>query len=195
MEEVDRVIEALADNGLTPRTVYHSPVPQARETAELFLKSTEVSIIEDQRLRPLDLGVLAGLSRNEAKSKFPGPARAMEEWREGRIELHKLVIPDAEDYRAFYQRGQRFLGSVDPNEGNTLVVGTRSILILLLSILLNRTIEPGGGYREIPIQNSWFFVFEYTPDGYVLVPQVSHYGAELGKDLSYNGRTRGNSNR
>lgn len=184
INEINIVIEMLVDYDLSPKVVYHSPVPQARETVRLIQERTLSTVIEDQRLKPLHLGVLAGLSRNEAKSKYPGPAKLMEEWREGKIELHELIIPGAEDYKAFYRRGQLFLDSIKKTDGNILIVGTRSILILLMSILLGRTIEPGGGYREIPVENGWFFTFNQTRDGYLFKPKISNLGDKVRKELS-----------
>ncbi len=154
------VVKQLSCHNLRPNKIFSSPVPQAVETAAIIASKLKISVIEHSMLRPLNLGVLAGLSRNEAMAQFQDAANLMEDWRKGNIELHDLILPGAEDYRAFYKRGCDFLNlKIITEEGDSLVVGTRSILICLISILLGRTIESGGGYREIPMGCCDFFTF------------------------------------
>jgi hypothetical protein len=98
----------------------------------------------------------------EAEKLHPKAAALMEEWRKGRLEIADLLIPGAEDFHHFYRRGQDFLRETLGWGSTGLVVGTRSIMILLASILLGRTPAPGGGYREIPINNSSFLTFIRT---------------------------------
>jgi broad specificity phosphatase PhoE len=167
-EEIRNAAKTLIQVGIQPVEVYTSPVPQAIQTAHLLGSFFEVSVSIEPLLKPLDLGVLSGLSHQEAKKLYPYPAALMEMWRRGEIELHQLVLPGAEDYRMFYDRGQRFLTKCEDSKKNMLIVGTRSILICLVSILLGRTIEPGGGYREIPISCCDFFVFKRNSGKYNL---------------------------
>ncbi|MGR3302729.1 MAG: histidine phosphatase family protein [Candidatus Scalindua sp.] len=158
--QASTVVKKLIDYGFVPDKIYCSPVPQAVETATIAGSILNREVTEHHLLKPLNIGVLSGLSRHEAMRDFPNAARLMEEWRKGSIELHELVLPEAENYHKFYKRGNDFLKSqIFDNSSNCLVVGTRSILICLISILLNRTLEPGGGYREIPIECCDFFTF------------------------------------
>lgn len=172
-EEIRNVAKTLIEVGIQPLEVYTSPVPQTIQTANILGSIFRVSVSIDQLLKPLDLGILSGLSRQEAKVLYPNTADLMEKWRRGEIELHKLVLPEAEDYRMFYDRGQRFLSKCEFSRRNILVVGTRSILICLASILLGRTIEPGGGYREIPISCCDYFVFKKISGKYNLEIEYS----------------------
>ncbi len=77
---------------------------------------------------------------------------------------------EAEDYQLFYNRGRAFLKTLQSHSSNALLVGTRSILICLVSILLGRTIEAGGGYREIPMKCCDFFAFSRSGPEYVFDP-------------------------
>jgi broad specificity phosphatase PhoE len=102
-------------------------------------------------LHPLYLGRLDGLSNDEARREFPLAARRMERWRHGELEARDLRLPGAENLRAFWSRGVSFLASLKHKEGLHAVVGTRSILTLLISILLGRDTGRGGGYVYVEV--------------------------------------------
>jgi broad specificity phosphatase PhoE len=159
--------------GLDPSIVLTSPVPQAAESARILAPLFGVDCRPVQALRPLNLGLLSGLSRDEAAQEHPEAAALMEKWRRGEIELNQLQLPGADDYRAFYERGCRFIKSLADEQGDVLVVGTRSMLICLVSILLGRHVEPGGGYREIPIDCCDFFTFACVDGSTVYIPHLS----------------------
>lgn len=188
-KEVLKVVKKLKKNGIEYKKIFCSPVPQARETSKIISNICSVDIYEDLRLKPLDLGILAGLSRDEAIQKYPESAKLMEKWRQGKIEIHELIIPKAESYKSFYQRGQSFLDSLDDLNQDILIIGTRSILILLISIMTNRTIEPGGGYKGIPMDNCTFFVFKKDCSNYMFESKYSNCTKNVKKELSCNGKT------
>jgi len=172
-KDLDRVVSRCRDSSISIERVVCSPRRQCMETAE-YLAKRLIAVSEClEDLRPLHLGVLDGLSRDEAAALFPHEAELMETWRRGQIEIAQLIIPKAEPYNLFFNRGQSFLSSVLERGSDTMIVGTRSILILLLSILLGRTVECGGGYKEIPLSNCCFFVFEFRGTGFVFEEKVS----------------------
>jgi broad specificity phosphatase PhoE len=170
--QLGEVVPRLGERGLRPSRIYSAPVVQARETSAWLGEALAVPVEEHPDLRPLFLGVLDGLSHKDARSRHPAIARRMELWREGRLEIHELVIPQAEDYHEFWRRGERFVDGLD-DEGDVLVVGTRSILILLISVVLARTIGPGGGYRDIPIDCCSFLTFRNDGRRYAFAPELS----------------------
>ncbi len=51
--------------------IISSPLIRARETAEIISKSSGVKIITDNRIRERCVGVFEGLTREEAKEKYP----------------------------------------------------------------------------------------------------------------------------
>lgn len=161
------------ERGLRPNVIYAAPVPQAYESASYLGASYDVRVTTTKLLRPLYLGVLDGLSNDEAESRHPAAASSMAAWRRGELEICNLHIPQAEKTQVFYERGQKFLDSVQDSDGTIMVVGTRSILILLISILLGRKPVPGGGYKEIPIGCCDFFTFEPGGGRFVLNPELS----------------------
>lgn len=142
--------------------VHCSNVFQAMESADILATLLGTQTIVDERVRPLDIGILSGLSKAEANSLFPDSANLMEAWRHGKIEIGQLIIPDAEPLDLFWERGVSFIDSLKNTEGINIVVGTRSILTLLISILLNRNTCVGGGYKSIEIPNGTFISFNYS---------------------------------
>lgn len=55
--------------------IYTSPLPRARQTADLIGEVVNVSIEDDARLQEIDFGQFAGLTLNERKNKFPDEHR------------------------------------------------------------------------------------------------------------------------
>jgi len=107
--------------------------------------------------------------------QHPGAAELMEKWRRGEIEIWQLHIPLAEDLTEFWNRGSSFLNSLKCHKGLHVVIGTRSILTLLISILLNRTIEPGGGYKVIEIPLGGLITFSLHNHCYRCVKSFSNF--------------------
>jgi broad specificity phosphatase PhoE len=163
----------LCEFSIHPTVVYASDPPQSQETARFLGEHFGVPVVADDRLRPLDLGVLGGLSNEEARKLWPGPASCIAAWRRGEIEICDLAIPNAENYDRFYERGADFIKSLPSLTGDVLIVGTRSILILLISVLLGRTAKRGGGYREIPMDCCACFTFERCDGKYLPVAALS----------------------
>ena len=173
-EEVDNLVSSISKISVQPRIIYCSNIPQVLETARILSDSLIAKITFDERIRPLDLGVLSGLSREEALQRYPGPAELMEKWRRGEIEIGQLEIPLAEGLEAFWKRGLSFIDSIKYQKGLDIIVGTRSILTLLISILLKRGIEPGGGYKAIEIPSGGFATFALHNDSHHALQDLSN---------------------
>jgi len=78
--------------------------PQTLRTAECIAGKTSLQVCLDERLRGIDLGVLAGLSKDEARRLHPESARRLSLWDEGKLCITRLNIPGAEDAFSFRQR-------------------------------------------------------------------------------------------
>lgn len=141
-----------------------SPRPQCIQTAEILSSQLQLPWTSNLDLKPLHLGVLDDLTDTEAATLHPAVASRMDNWRRGLSEISDLNIPDAEDVAAFYSRGLCFLNALPTHSTSTLIVGTRSILVLLASIMYGRTLRVGGGYREIPWPPVGLLVFERLSD-------------------------------
>lgn len=118
--------------------VWYSEIIQIEETAKLLADSLSLETIYDQRIRPLDLGILSGLSKKDALKRHPKAASELEKWRQGKLEIRNLILPGAENFQSFYQRGQDFIQYISKNKINSIIIGSRSILTLLTNILLAR---------------------------------------------------------
>ncbi|MEO0127648.1 MAG: histidine phosphatase family protein [candidate division WOR-3 bacterium] len=151
-------------NSKSKCVVYYSNKPQLRESAEIIANSLSADLIVDSRIRPLYLGVLDGLSREEALNLHPETAILMERWRKGEIEISGLKIPNAENLQQFWNRGMEFIMDITQKDFIHIIVGTRSILTLLISILLERTIQVGGGYKYIEIPTGGILTFVYKTE-------------------------------
>lgn len=171
--QVEALRSHLRSRSLTPTAIISSPVRQARESAEHLSQLTGITHSVSKQLDPLDLGVVGGLSRKELEQTYPDLHALMVRWWEGELEISDLILPGAEDYWTFFNRGRAFIDSVSP-VGVTCVVGTRSILILLISVLLNRNPGRGGGYREVRMGCSDAFVFRQDASNWYLDQACSH---------------------
>lgn len=116
---------------------WHS-IPQVAETASIICAENGYRSVCDERLKGIHLGVLAGLSRGDALRLFPEPARRLELWREGRMTIDGLDIPEAETAFDFHQRARSFIDQrIWPNKTrNILTIATRSTMIMILNIFL-----------------------------------------------------------
>lgn len=144
--------------------IFYTPITQAEISARYLGEQFQTICNADQRIRPLSLGVLSGLSREEAVKLFPEPAKRLEEWRKGNLRFDQLKIPNAENFSDFWDRGTSFLKDrlVAPNEvSDLLIVGTRSVLILLLNVLLRNTFLAGQPYSVFDFSNSGVTILRY----------------------------------
>lgn len=137
-----------------------APRLQCEETAGLLATVLGIEMEIDQRLEPIYLGVIDGLSNGEVERMHPAIARHMSRWRAAQIEVHEVEIPGMESIEGFYERGLDFIRGVRSDGYSVIVIGTRSILILLASILLGRRPVPGGKYTEIAWANAAYLTFE-----------------------------------
>ena len=134
------IIDSYLENAPTRlESIYYSDAIQAFQTAEMISSHFNVPIINDNRIKPLDMGCVAGLSRDEAQQMYPEAAGRLDMWRTGRLEIRDLMLPGAESFDSFWNRGVSFIEEIATKQNVFVLVGTRSLLILLLNILLNRS--------------------------------------------------------
>jgi broad specificity phosphatase PhoE len=129
--------------------IAYAPRIQCEESATILARELGIPAFRDEELRPVFLGVVDGLSEHEVEHTLPDVAARLAEWRAGRLEVCDLAIPEAEVPEDFYKRGLAYIHRIANQEQNILVVATRSTLVLLGNVLLRRTPEPYGGYKEI----------------------------------------------
>jgi broad specificity phosphatase PhoE len=90
----------------------------------------------DERLRGLNLGDLAGLSRSEAQHLYPEAAERLDLWREGQLLVDALQLPGGEPIESFRSRIEAALTAAIGRDGDSIVLaGTRSSLIMMNNLL------------------------------------------------------------
>jgi broad specificity phosphatase PhoE len=164
-QQADSFASDVADYFPELSKIYTVPKPQCHETAQIIAKHVSVCIEEVRILPTYFLGVLDGLSRNEAEEQYPEHAHNMERWRRGLIEIQDLNIPNATDPMEFYALGEKVLVQFARERGAKLFVGTRSTLVLMWNVLHKRPPITGSGYFERPWDNMEWVEFLENKDG------------------------------
>ena len=181
-QQVFSGIKLIKDYRVHPKSIYHSNRTQSNETAMMISNKLQIAMKSDSRLDPLDLDLISGLSNTEAKTKYPDVFKKMEMWRRGEIEIAELNLPGGEDIELFWNRGIGFIRDIECSEETVIVVGTRSILILLMGILLGRSIKLGGGYKSICIPTGGIFTFCHCPDsGFIVDKSLTSFSLKYEK--------------
>lgn len=128
-------------------------LPHCKLTAEVLAEALPIDTEVASDLRPYNLGVLDGLTREEANERFPEFALGMERWRNGLTEIQTLNLPGSTDPVHYYETGLSALTALLPASGTLLLVASRSILVMLWNALHQRPPIEGGGYFERPWEN------------------------------------------
>lgn len=157
--EIEPIAKRLSDIGIRFEKVLYSPRKQCEQTAIRLGDIMGMPFEEANDLVPIHLGIIDGLSNEEVRGLYPDIANRLKTWRSGNIEINQLEIPGMDNSAIFFERGKKFVERILNENYSIIIVSTRSILVLLTSILLRRTVEVGGRYREIPWDNTDYIVF------------------------------------
>lgn len=122
-------------------TLYASDLVRARETAEHIALRLAVEPLLDQRLREWNNGDSAGMTWEEANSRWPQPSRWTADLRHW---------PGSETWREFQVRAGAFLESLPAVDGTTLVVTHGGTIEALVSAWLGFSADAmeGVGFRS-----------------------------------------------
>lgn len=157
VQEIESTGRRLKELNVPIDIVYTVNRPQCTESAFIFSNIYNVRCKVLDSIEPYNLGLLDGLSEEQANIMHPDISKRMDLWRQGEIDISQLNIPGSTNPLSFVESCSMVLGSI--NIDNSLVVATRSILVAFASILLLRRPIQGGGYVEIPWNNSSFTIF------------------------------------
>jgi broad specificity phosphatase PhoE len=145
------IMEVVDEFSIPLSRLYYSDIVQVSETATYLSAKLKLPALADSRIAPLDLGMLGGLSRRQARETDPLAAERMEKWRRGDLDILELNLPGGESVNHFWLRGNKFLKEVVANQSSAVVVSSRSALIMLLNMLLGRRPTIPGDYH------AWIF--------------------------------------
>lgn len=151
--------------------VYSHSTPQVRQTADAIARMLGCAMEEDERLRGLCLGRLAGLTLEEGQAIDPAAVSRLDDWARGRLRIDHLNLPGSEDLGEFRQRVTTCLDRIKSSCENAcaVIVATRSTLIMLQNLLTLGAAFSYRHYRAYSYSNGavrrWTFIGESaTPD-------------------------------
>lgn len=133
-------------------TIISSNTIQAKQTAKIISNVIGLPLLVTEELKPADMGIVSGLTKQEIHDKFPIIDAQLSLWRNREIEACELSIPGMESPNVFWIRILNYLKSICTG-GTKIVVCTRSVLVLIYNYINNNAPTVGNGYKHINIGN------------------------------------------
>lgn len=157
--------------------VYASDLDRAFQTARPAVSNADSTIIKDPRLRERHLGVLQGLTGEEAKSRQPAA------WQAFRSREPDPILDGGESLGAFTQRIRAFVEDMlKRHAGNRLLLVTHGGV--LDAVYRHATATPLSAARAFPIYNASVNIVSHSTQGWRIDNwgDVSHLPQELAMD-------------
>jgi broad specificity phosphatase PhoE len=108
---------------------------QVLETAKIIELQKQISFQIENALKNIHMGVLDGLSKEEAfASKYREEAENLEKWRKGMIKIDDFTITNAETMEQFYSRIFKFISSIVEQNKDVIIIGTRSVGVAIANV-------------------------------------------------------------
>jgi broad specificity phosphatase PhoE len=127
--------------GVKVDVVYASSLIRAQESAEIINAELQTTMVTRDDLRERNYGVLGGLTKQEAKEKYPEV-----------VELHKdpqNTDPEGESFADFTERVLRAFASICSEPHGTVAIVSHGGPIKVILRHLNMSIPPSIGDGEI----------------------------------------------
>jgi broad specificity phosphatase PhoE len=144
--------------------IYASPVPRAKETAEIISKTLNVPLEISDALREYDCGVLEGRGDREAWNLH---RKYLEDWLEGR--RRNECPPGGETFHDIEKRFVPFIKKLvkdySSNDENLLLVSHGGAILLGLPLILVNIDFPSA--RLLPLDNTVIITTESSRDGLI----------------------------
>ena len=113
-----------------PQIIYCSPLLRAKQTAAPFRVPNSIPFIEDKRLVEQHLGIFQGKTYTEAEAD---PL-----YEEDRTKRWNWKVPEGESYQEIAKRIESFFSSLDPSQGDCLIV-THAVAMRMMKAVLENT--------------------------------------------------------
>lgn len=133
-------------------SVISSNMIQVEQTAKIIADELAIPFYVTDKLKPANMGIVNGLTRQEIQEDFPTIHAQLSLWRRCEIEACAINIPDMESPEVFWDRILTYLKSIC-NGGTKIIVCTRSVLVLIYNYIHKNDPRPGGGYKHVHINN------------------------------------------
>lgn len=175
--ELSGIIKMLSEiNFRQQPTLYFSKLStQVIETVNIITNHLNYDKVEDELLAPIFLGVVNGLTEEECLNQYPSISSNIKDWMQGKTDISNVIIPGAESATEFWNRGENFINQVKSQTAPAIVVGDRSILILLINHLMKNSIHTKGTYRFFTIPTGGLQTFLLMDDTVFLCGEYKTY--------------------
>ncbi len=145
-------------------SIISSSMVQAKQTAKIISDKLDVPFAITDELKPADMGVISGLTKQEIQQEFPEIYKQLELWRNQKLEACNLIIPGMEPPEIFWERILKYIKSICTG-GVKIIVCTRSVFVLIYNYVHRKNPKPGGGYYHVEVNNCDTIAFELNRDG------------------------------
>lgn len=130
VDQVKKTSVKIAQGNFNIKQIYSSDLPRARETADIIAEALGLCTIYLKEFRETNNGILAGITKEEAKADFPGLYWSALEWDQ--------AYPNGESPARFFNRiklaWESFRRQTDTLPGNTLLVTHGGVIDAILCI-------------------------------------------------------------
>lgn len=112
--------------------IYSSPIQRAKETAEIIAAEKSLNVIIRPELKEYNNGIIAGLTKDELRQKFPEIYIDMQGWiNMGPVQNRdRFMAPEAESMNEFKQRILAFQDSILVNHPGQIVVAVTHLAVI-----------------------------------------------------------------
>ena len=120
IKQVERARDFIEANNLNIKKIYSSDVKRACETCDIINKSLNLEVVYLKELRELDKGLLTGLKKDIAYTKYPDYKG---------LDDVDIRYPEGESMRDLYNRVTKFIS--DFSDDDCLLVTHRGVINML----------------------------------------------------------------
>lgn len=147
--------------------IFTSKRPQALETAEILGATLNIKIEPLDFLRNISMGIFDGLTDDDARNLNPAAMKRLEAWREGRLSVENIKIPEAEDLRQFVLRVRDALDIMTVYTTRPIVIVTRSLGIAIHNLISSSFQGDFSRYCRVRLDPGSVTVYEKEADGFM----------------------------
>ncbi len=136
-------------------TIIASPLSRAIDTAEIISKALDIGIVTDPVWMERDNGVLAGLTHQDARSRYPRPNFISP--------YHKIGITGETPWETYLRAGRALQSILHKKPGTYLIVSHGGLLNSVVHAIIGIAPHPNEYGPRFLFANGAFSTFEYYP--------------------------------